>query len=339
MYPYPKTTLPRNAALLSNRTPGPQQCYAGVLPVDVHVPGRDVRNDLFGQRLKAFAISSATGNPRRLSLRFDILLHSPSVLELITASPRLVDLEFISSEIPSPSSVLALAAFLDHLDHLQRLSLPGEALCTGIHQRLARLPSLRELHIDVKISRIPKDFLTASLADFRVLETLQVTGSLSDLAKVVRACSHGSTTAIRRIHAEARALSHEQELHDTLKVLLEYCPGVEKLEFVIDGLDEKEDFRWMGLSLLTKFKLRKFVIEHPCPLPLDDDFVERLLDAWPRARHISLNPRPSFPSYNTSSRDAPPLPTSDCLQFFDRKAGLDHYGIYLESGGPIIREM
>jgi len=333
MYPHPRTALSRNTAQ-SNRT-----SQVSTPPVNVHIPGGDVQNDLFGRHLKAFVINSVTGNPSRLSLRFDILLDSPSVLEPIAASPRLVDLEFIPSELSSPSSVLALAKFLDHSDHLRGLSLPGEALCTQIHQRLAQFPSLRELHIDAKTSKIPNDFLTASPENFPALETLQVTGSLSDLSKVVRACSRGSTTAIRRIRIEASALSHEKELRDTLEVLLGYCPSITELEIVINGLNGKEDFRWMALSLLTGFKLQKFVIEHPRPLLFSVDFIERLLEAWPRARHISLNPRPSFPSYSTSSRNAPPLPTSDCLRFFDKKAGLNHYGIYLKSGGPVIREL
>ena len=339
MYPYPRTSLPYTTAP-SNRTPqvSRPQRHVGV-PLDVHVPRRDDRDDLFGQHLKTSVINSAIGNPSGLSLRFDNLLHSPSILELIAVSPRLVNIEFIASEISSPSSVLALAGFLDHLDRLQTLSLPGEALCTQVHQRLARSPSLRELHIDAQTSKIPKDFLTASPKDFRALETLQVTGSLSDLSKVVRACSPGSTTAIHRVRVEASALSHEKELHDTLKVLLEYCPGIEGLEIITNNLNENEDFRWMALSQLTKFKLRNFVIEHPRPLPLANDFIKQLLEAWPRARHISLNPRPPFPSYGASSHDAPPLPTSDCLRFFDKKPGLDHYGIYLESGGPVIRDM
>ena len=334
MYPNPRTALPRHAAP-SNRT----SQVSSVLPANVHVPGRDVLKDLFRQHLKAFVINSAMGYPSRLSLRFDILSDSPSLFELIAASPRLVDLELIPSESPPPS-VLALVEFLDHLDRLERLSLPGEALCAEIHQRLAQLPSLRELHVDAKTTKISNRFSTANPNDFRALETVQVTGYLLDLAKVVRACSHRSTTTIRRIRVETSALSHEKELHDTLKVLLEYCPEVEELEIVINGLNEKEDFRWMALSLLTRFKeLRKFVIEHPRPLPLADDFIERLLEGWPRARHISLNPRPTFPSYSTSPRDAPPLPTSDCLRFFDKRAGLDHYGIYLKSSGPVIREM
>jgi hypothetical protein len=271
-------------------------------------------------------------NLQGLTLPQNILDDFPSLLDHVSATSSL---GFAPSDRFGASSVLTLSRGFNRFNQLHTIALGGAAFSAS-HLRLARLPGLKEMHINTLISGFQGQPPSATQGDFLALRTLEITGSLSDLITVMRACCNPSTTVLRRIVVTASFLTHPEEMKQALRTISERCPRIKELKISINckNTTRNEDAKWMDLQGLLNFDLENFSVEHPLPLSLSDDFVAQLLEAWTRPQLVSLNPYPS-----SAARSASYLPTWMCISYFADKPSLDYFGMYLNFNtrvGPCI---
>ena len=280
-----------------------------------------------------------TGLPKlyKVSLPID----SPDVIPILKSSlphPFTLVLSTYPAMCVTPTLLTALVANFSQFHLLRELCIPGHALCDPLRDCLGDLQDLQEQTIIVT-GLVPAGALMSHARDkFPVLRTLNLLGStafLSDIAAILRAFAFPGVSAIKKVKIEAGSLSGNTEMKDTLRIITQHCPRLEKLNICINGVNAAEESDWMDLTLLRTLNLKVFLIKHPRPLPLTDNDVGVLLRAWRSAEFLSFNPRPTSPPGYSEFDEIPQLPTLNCLTSVAKEGrSLHHFGIYLNPLPP-----
>ena len=278
---------------------------------------------------------------RKITVTLDVLSGVNILLHVLSALPHFRQLVLLRPKSFSLSSGIktvingSLIAGLRGFDHLRKLTLPLDVVCDDLLDCLAGIVGLRELTLTPATSLIPTSSRHAVTGQFPNLRSLRVSGSLSDLASVVRACVHPLTNVITFVGVVTRSLQHAQEMRDAMQVVATHCGGLRAMEINIEHVHGMENSVWLDFAPLLRGcpNLEKFTIKHPRPLPLSDANIRNMLVTWPLAQHLSLNPRPSLPPWRIERGSQCYLPTLGCLGHVAENAGrsLLHFGVYLNT--------
>jgi hypothetical protein len=233
------------------------------------------------------------------------------------------------------NTVTDLVRGLQGFHHLWEVSLPLGLVRDDLLDSLATILDLQGLKFTGASTTSPTHatYRPVATGQFPSLCRLKVYGSLSNLANIVSACVDSQTTVLRAVAIVTHSLQHADEMRGTMQVLATQCRGLRKLRINIKDVHAMENRLWVDIMPLRGCgHLQEFIIKHPRPLSLCDANVLHLLDNWPHARHISLNPRPQWRTIMGYS-----LPTLTCLGHVAHKGRqLLHFGVYLNPCGVTI---
>ncbi|GLB34023.1 hypothetical protein LshimejAT787_0109070 [Lyophyllum shimeji] len=274
-----------------------------------------------------------------LSLPLELSSGLAPIILLASALPHCNKIELSCASLRfffAQSSVISeLISGLHHFDHLKKLALPAEVLCPSLHACLGGLRGLQELKIVAATTTTPTELPAPHPGQFATLRTLQILGTFSHLQWALEAFAHPEANSLRSIYVESKCLGNKDETRGAFEIMASRCPKVKELGVCIQNIHPFEKMDWLDLSPLCDLQLKDFVIHHPRPLALSDSDILRFLTAWSRAKHISLNPRPTLPAWVASGGAAPPLPTlTSLIHAAEHGRMLHHFGIYLNSRLP-----
>ena len=269
---------------------------------------------------------------RKVSLPLELSSRIGLLLTIVSSLPHCCALKLsISSTLHVTEAFCKdLIGGFRQFDHLRKLCLPANILCDSLLVCLGELLGLQKLTI---IATSPVPVLSAAMPNsFPVLRTLKLFGSKnlsSDLETALRAFAPPHSTTLRRVFVDAAYLSHRNEMRDTLNAIVQYRGAIEELGIRINGMHRLERRDWMELSQLKLLRnIRMLGITHSRPLPLTDGDVGHFITAYPLAKFLSFNPRPTLPPWYSPISHSPTL---NCLRgVVTEGSNLHHFGIYLD---------
>lgn len=279
----------------------------------------------------------------KLSLPADVV--STSLLVALSELPDLRELVFSSGARISSS----LISRWDHsryicFSQLRIVSIPLDCLSDTFLDCLAQLPNLEEFVVSSATSPVAADATyrrATSYGEFAVLRSLQVSGNMAECAKMIRACVYAKAQdvdtkgdhevgGLQRLHLFTQSLQHRKDMPNVLEVIAIHCPTLKELTIDIQNIHMGENADWMDLMPSRRLGMLETIrIRHPHPLPLPDNHIYLMLRAWPSAKHISLNPRPSLRPWKIEGYYK--LPTLLCLSHVAKEGRLSlrHFAVYM----------